>query len=471
MRFDTLTGTLALAALSRSVAADPLTTTLQNRRRVPTGLKPKTNVMKRSSTSTVSLTNWFENYDLQWYGTVQVGTPPQNFTVTFDTGSTDLVLPSSSCTTCTQESVFTRASSNTFSSLPGYNVTTSFGTGGKSIPYAEPQPASGTVVTDAVTLAGHTVPNQTFLLCDTYADAFNEMPIDGIFGMGPPGFSHFSEVVTNASFSTWFWTLAAQGEVPEPRFSIFLNSDVNGASAPLGEITLGGVNAARYTGDIKYIDFNMTVSAAGMGWFIDQPSFFVDGKTVTNSSANGAAFPGGVSLVDTGTAFLQAPDYQTAKDIYAAISPEITQIDPLGAWGAPCDVVEKLDPELTFTLGFGAQAVNVTVPRGEFNLGEYPGQNGTCQTLFLNPVTPISDSVPIWVLGGPLLKGYYTVWDGAEPEALKFGVAELRANATTGGNGTGASPSATPTAVSGGNLVGPVGWMAAAGVAAVALAL
>ncbi|KAL2884212.1 hypothetical protein SGCOL_000151 [Colletotrichum sp. CLE4] len=453
MRFETVSGAVALLAMSHSAAADPVNIKLHSRR---ANLSKAKTLSKRASAGSVSLTNWFENFDLQWIGEVDVGTPPQKHIVTFDTGSTDLILPSTACTNCLVAKEFNASSSTTFSPTPGNNVTTAFGTGGKSVPYAVPQAASGTVVTDTVTIANLTVANQTWLLCDTYAEAFNEMPnIDGIFGLGPPGFSHFS-AETNTSFSTWFWTLAQNGGVPEPLFSFFLNSGEG--SAP-GELTLGGVNKDRYDGEIANVDFNMTVSYLGGSWFIDQPAFYINGKTVVNSNASDAAFPVGVSNVDTGTAFLQTPDYQTAKDIYAAISSEITQIDELGVWGAPCDVVEKLDPELTFTLGVGDNLVNMTVPKGAFNLGEYPGHSGVCQTIFLNPVQPISELASIWVLGSPLLKGYYTVWNGTNPEQLTFGVASLKANATAT-NGT-SSPTATPTAVNGGSVTGPAGVLAA----------
>lgn len=110
------------------------------------------------------------------------------------------------------------------------------------------------------------------------------------------------------------------------------------------------------------------------------------------------------------------------------------------------------------------------MPAGAFNLGEYPGHDGICQTLFLNPVSPVSDLASIWVLGGPLLKGYYTVWNGTHPEQLQFGVAELKANAASGGNST-ASPSPTPTPVSGGMVFEPSGMMVAVGLAAWALVL
>ena len=290
-----------------------------------------------------------------------------------------------------------------------------------------------------VSINGLSVENQTFLLCDSYPTELGENPtgpgIDGIFGLGPPGSSVFSSSF-NETFTTTFWHFIASELVPEPVFSFYLNA---GADAAHGELTLGGTDSSKYQGELQKVDFNETVTSLVGEWFIDNPTFFVNGQSVKNSKT-GDGFPGAVSLLDTGTAYILTPDYQTAKDIYAKISPEIKLLDKLGSWGAPCDVMEKLSPELTFTIGSGDKTVNITMAKDSFNLGEHKSHPGKCQGVILHSPEPISDLASIWVIGSPVLKNYYTVWDGGN---MQLGVAELKGSTTSGGNGS--SPTASPT--------------------------
>ena len=80
----------------------------------------------------------------EWTGTVSIGTPAQKFTIDFDTGSSDLWIPSSSCTssTCKSKDRYTASSSSTSSKKSG-----SF-----SIEYGDGSTVSGPIYTDKGTL-------------------------------------------------------------------------------------------------------------------------------------------------------------------------------------------------------------------------------------------------------------------------------------------------------------------------------
>ena len=81
-----------------------------------------------------------EEDDLEWAGTISVGTPAQKFLIDFDTGSSDLWMPSSSCSssTCRSKTRYSSSKSSTSSKKSG-----SF-----SIQYGDGSTVSGPVYTD-----------------------------------------------------------------------------------------------------------------------------------------------------------------------------------------------------------------------------------------------------------------------------------------------------------------------------------
>jgi len=71
-----------------------------------------------------------------WYGLIQVGTPPQTFTVDIDTGTSDFIVPSSSCSTgCEGHKAYDPAKSST-----SHELNTSF-----NLTYGNGAPLSGEV--------------------------------------------------------------------------------------------------------------------------------------------------------------------------------------------------------------------------------------------------------------------------------------------------------------------------------------
>lgn len=261
------------------------------------------------------------------------------------------------------------------------------------------------------------VDNQSFALCDTYSGAMGEATISGVMGMS------IWDPSTNTT--PWYWNLYQAGQLESPFFSFYIPpGDLDG-----GQVTLGGVDESKVDGDIYWTNISVDATPDIYTYLLDQSAIYANEEILYGNPPNNSASSNSTSFsyafLNTGAAFMQTPDYLTAKQLYSQISPWITQIDPAGAWGAPCDLMNFIAPDLTFTLGNQAQALNVTIPKRYFNLGEYPGQPGICQAVFNNPANGSEmslDGAGVWVAGSPLLDKYYTVWDGVD---LRIGWGKL----------------------------------------------
>lgn len=90
----------------------------------------------------------------------------------------------------------------------------------------------------------------------------------------------------------------------------------------------------------------------------------------------------------------------------ALISPDIQPIGPSGAFGIPCSRIPSIAAEITFTFhSTEAKPFNLTIPSKEVSVGPFLDNPSLCQTL-IN-----SMAIEGGVIGGSLLKHYYSVWD------------------------------------------------------------
>lgn len=171
--------------------------------------------------------------DAQYYGEVSIGTPAQTFKVIFDTGSSNLWIPSHSCWSlpCWNHNTYKSSDSSTYvANGTAFNIT--YGSGS----------VNGITSQDSITLGGLTAKNVLFGETTSESGAgFVAGQFDGILGMGWPKLS------VNG-MSPIFFAFLEQGLVKDASYSFYLSR--NGASG--SSLVLGGVNTDYATTDFKY---------------------------------------------------------------------------------------------------------------------------------------------------------------------------------------------------------------------------
>ncbi|KAG2143603.1 acid protease [Suillus clintonianus] len=278
-------------------------------------------VAKRTTNGNVSLTNY--DADL-WYGDIEVGTPPQTFTMLFDTGSSDLFLPSIQCdVSCDGHTQYDPAASSS-----------SKDTGQPFRQQAE--------YVDDVFVGGYEADDQTIGAAYAYSPEFSkdDFPPDGLSGLGFPEISEFEG-------SPLFQTLYESGQLPQGVIGFKL-STTPGAS----EMLIGGTNTSLYRSDtLTYIP----VTQKGY-WQVVMDGISRLGQDVIESHAAPAIIDTGTTLVITSDAIAQAY-YANIPGATAHTEGEDTY------WTIPCNIINSTVP----TFIFGGHAFPVSPQT--FNLG------------------------------------------------------------------------------------------------------
>ncbi|CAM8940071.1 unnamed protein product [Rhodiola kirilowii] len=222
-----------------------------------------------------------KNYlDAQYYGEIGIGSPPQTFTVIFDTGSSNLWVPSSKCyfsIACLFHSKFRASRSSTYTKN-GKSAKINYGSGSISGFFSE----------DNVGVGDLSVKNQTFIEATREGSlSFVIGQFDGILGLG------FQEIAVGNTVPLWY-NMVEQGLVDEEVFSFWLNRD---PSAPVGgEIVFGGVDPNHFKGQHIY------VPVTEKGYWQFEMDDFVIGSQSTDFCETGCA-----AIVDSGTSLLIGP--------------------------------------------------------------------------------------------------------------------------------------------------------------------
>lgn len=328
-----------------------------------------------------------KNYlDVQYYGNVTLGTPQQTFAVVFDTGSSNLWVPSSKCPesspACRVHHKYHSNQSSTYSKN-GTHFEIAYGSG----------TVKGELSVDVFAIGDARVKGQTFAeIVEEDGEAFAASKFDGILGLGYP---------QNAVLGVppAFDNMIQQGVAEQPVFSFYLDRNLEDPDG--GEVLFGGIDKAHYTGDITYVP----VTRKGY-WQFHMEKVNVSG---------GATFckRGCEAIADTGTSFLVGPTHETVE-INKAIG--ATEIAP-GQYAVDCDSLSKL-PKITFVLN-----KHDFVLRPDDYILKVTQQGTTyCLSGFsgLDIPPPMG---PLWILGDMFIGRYYTIFDRGND---RVGFAEAR---------------------------------------------
>ncbi|XP_039048565.1 aspartic proteinase-like [Hibiscus syriacus] len=222
-----------------------------------------------------------KNYlDAQYFGEIGIGTPPQNFTVIFDTGSSNLWVPSSKCyfsIACYLHSRYKSGRSRTYKAN-GKRADIHYGTGAISGFFSE----------DHVTVGDLVVKHQEFIEATREPGiTFLVAKFDGILGLG------FKEISVGNAVPVWY-NMVNQDLVKEPVFSFWLNRNPEDDLG--GEVVFGGMDPKHFKGDHTYVP----VTQKGY-WQFDMGDVLIGDQT-TGLCAGGCS-----AIVDSGTSLLTGP--------------------------------------------------------------------------------------------------------------------------------------------------------------------
>jgi len=316
-----------------------------------------------SADHTVPISNFL---NAQYFSEISVGSPPQDFKVVLDTGSSNLWVPSSECGSiaCYLHSKYDHSSSSTYKKN-GSNFEIRYGSG----------ELAGYVSEDTVRIGDLEIKNQLFAEATSEPGlAFAFGRFDGILGLG-------YDTISVNKMPPPFYNMLDQKLLDEPVFAFYL-SDTNEADD--SEVTFGGVNKDHYEGTMTKIPLRRKAY-----WEVD-----LDAITFGDSTAE---IDNTGVILDTGTSLIALPSTLAEllnKEIGAKKSYN-------GQYTVECDKRDSL-PDLTFTL----TGHNFTIGPFDYILEV----QGSCISAFMGMDFP-EPAGPLAILGDAFLRRWYSVYD------------------------------------------------------------
>ena len=203
--------------------------------------------------------------DFMYLGEADVGTPPQKFTVVYDTGSSNFWVPDVKCTdviispACVTDLKFNSNLSSTYE-VDGRDFFLPYGSG----------VAAGFLGRDVVTVGGSAISNYTFGQVTVLPGEDFLPPFDGILGLAYPIIS----LPIGSFLPTVFDTLYTQKVIPEYLLHVYLGST---NSTYDSMFSFGAVNNSYAKSAFTTVPMSLVQPAFGY-WMVDVDSISAEGK-------------------------------------------------------------------------------------------------------------------------------------------------------------------------------------------------
>jgi len=383
----------------------------------------------------------------QYYGPISIGTPPQPFQVLFDTGSSNIWVPSSECPLdqigCDFHAKYDHKKSSTYVKN-GRPFSIQYGSGA----------TAGFLSQDTVTVGGAKVAKQVFAeVTKEPGLTFVAAQFDGLVGMA------FKSISVD-QVTPLFDNMIAQGLVKDSVFGFYMRAN------KVGELVLGGIDSSKYTGPITwapltretYWSFNL--DSLGIGntqlcknckVIADTGTSLIAGPSAVVAKLNKDIGAIGVmpftchQIVDElGPAILEyiaqgisakeictivgacpsSAGCNTCVDLVGwmqyflkrnatreAILKDLDQLcdyipSPMGESIIDCNLIPTL-PNFNFTIG--GQTLVMTPDQYIVQITQ-PGAPTQCLSGFIGIDLPPQLEVE-WILGDPIIRAFYTIFD------------------------------------------------------------
>ncbi|KAL5366684.1 aspartic peptidase domain-containing protein [Aspergillus floccosus] len=331
-----------------------------------------------------------DNEQTLYFCNITLGTPQQSLRVVLDTGSSDLWCNAANSTLC-------QSSSDPCSASGSYNPddssTYDFVSSDFNISYADGTGAAGDYVTDTLHIGGATIKDFQFGV------GYYSGSAEGVLGIGYSSNEVQVGRFGKSSYPNLPQAMVKSGLIRSNAYSLWLND----LGANTGSILFGGVNKARYHGELqtlpvqpvngRYSELLIALTAVSITSDSDSQNYTSD------------ALPAAV-LLDSGSSLTYLPN-SIVEEIYNNLG--VVYESSSGVGFVECSLAQS-SVKLSYT--FSSPTINVGIDELVLDAGDIRFRNGARACIF--GIAPAGSSTA--VLGDTFLRSAYVVYDLANNE-------------------------------------------------------